>query len=301
MRPRRGGGGAVILAPLVWLVAFVLAPVAIVAKISLSESALAQPPYRPVFAWTTDLDAWRAVLGGLRLDAFATLLGDPLYLRAGLASLAMAAVATGLLALLGYPLALALARAPRRSRPILVALVLVPFWTSLLIRTYAWIAILKPDGLLNAALLHLGLVARPLAILDTDAAVLIGLVYAYLPFMVLPLYAVLVDRDDDLLDAARDLGASPLGAFWTVTAPLSLPGLAAGALLCFIPITGEFVIPDLLGGAGTPMLGRVVWSEFFANRDWPVAAALSLVATLVLIGPILLVRAVADRRPGRVA
>jgi putrescine transport system permease protein len=213
----------------------------------------------------------------------------------------MAAVATGLLALLGYPLALALARAPRRSRPILVALVLVPFWTSLLIRTYAWIAILKPDGLLNAALLHLGLVARPLAILDTDAAVLIGLVYAYLPFMVLPLYAVLVERDDDLLDAARDLGASPLGAFWTVTAPLSLPGLAAGALLCFIPITGEFVIPDLLGGAGTPMLGRVVWSEFFANRDWPVAAALSLVATLVLIGPILLVRAVADRRPGRVA
>ena len=203
-----------------------------------------------------------------------------------LSSLRIASLAAGILLLIGYPIAYGIARCPPRARNALVMAVILPFWTSFLIRIYAWIAILKPAGLLNMALGALGL--APVSILNTEAAVILGLVYAYLPFMVLPLYAVLERQDENLVEAAQDLGASSLQAFWRITFPLSLPGAAAGALLCFIPMAGEFVIPDLLGGSDTLMLGKVIWTEFFANRDWPAASAVAIVLLATLIAPILL-------------
>lgn len=292
----KAGRALVLGPPLLWLGLFFLAPLAIVAKISLSESAIAQPPYRPVLEPSLDPARWRAFVEALGLDSYRTLASDALYGQAGVSSLALAATATLVIALVGYPLALALARAPGGWRPILLALVVVPFWTSFLIRVYAWITILKPDGWMNAALLGLGLIGQPLAILDTNAAVLIGLVYAYLPFLVLPVYAALERLDPALSDAAADLGASPLATFWTVTFPLSLPGLTAGALLCFIPIVGEFVVPELLGGPDALTLGRTLWSEFFSNRDWPLASAVAIVTLAVLVAPIVLLREIEARR-----
>ena len=202
----------------------------------------------------------------------------------------IALVSTALLLLIGYPMAYAMSRASAGARPILVALVILPFWTSFLIRVYAWIGILKPEGLLNRLLIGLGLIAEPLSILNTTTAVYIGIVYAYLPFMVLPLYASLERLDPALTEAAQDLGARPAKAFWTVTVPLSLPGVIAGSLLCFIPIVGEFVIPDLLGGSDTLMIGRTLWSEFFSNRDWPLAAAVAVAMLLIIVIPIVVYR-----------
>lgn len=282
--------------PLLWLTAFFGLPFLVVVKISLSDPATALPPYTPVLAWDAGLAAWADVLAALDLENYRTLIADPLYLDAGLTSLAVALCATLLLILVGYPIAYAMARAPRAWQPLLVALMVIPFWTSFLIRIYAWIAILKADGLLNQALLGLGLIARPIEILNTPAAVMIGVVYAYLPFMVLPLYAVLERLDRGLVEAARDLGASRLVAFLTVTLPLSRPGLVAGALLCVIPITGEFIIPDLLGGPDTLMLGRVLWSEFFSNRDWPLASAVAVVLLVIVAGPVILFREAEARR-----
>ena len=276
--------------PFLWLAAFVLLPVVITLKISLSSPATAQPPYLPVLDWSAGLEGWGSFLEALDFANFETLASDALYRDAALSSLALAATATVILALIGTPIAHALARAPARSQPILLALVIVPFWTSFLIRIYAWIAILKPEGLLNAGLMRLGLVDQPLEILNTQGAVLIGLTYAYLPFMVLPLYAVLAKRDPRLIEAAADLGAGPVRAFWTVTLPLARPGLAAGALLCFVPMVGEFIIPDLLGGSDTLMLGRVLWSEFFSNRDWPLASAVAILVLILVVGPLLLFR-----------
>ena len=276
--------------PFLWLAAFVLLPVVITLKISLSSPATAQPPYLPVLDWSEGLEGWGSFLEALDFANFETLASDALYRDAALSSLALAATATVILALIGTPIAHALARAPARSQPILLALVIVPFWTSFLIRIYAWIAILKPEGLLNAGLMRLGLVDQPLEILNTQGAVLIGLTYAYLPFMVLPLYAVLAKRDPRLIEAAADLGAGPVRAFWTVTLPLARPGLAAGALLCFVPMVGEFIIPDLLGGSDTLMLGRVLWSEFFSNRDWPLASAVAILVLILVVGPLLLFR-----------
>ncbi|WP_264045312.1 ABC transporter permease subunit [Methylobacterium flocculans] len=276
--------------PFLWLAAFVLLPVVITLKISLSSPAMAQPPYLPVLDWSAGLEGWGSFLEALDFANFETLASDALYRDAALSSLALAATATVILALIGTPIAHALARAPARSQPILLALVIVPFWTSFLIRIYAWIAILKPEGLLNAGLMRLGLVDQPLEILNTQGAVLIGLTYAYLPFMVLPLYAVLAKRDPSLIEAAADLGAGPVRAFWTVTLPLARPGLAAGALLCFVPMVGEFIIPDLLGGSDTLMLGRVLWSEFFSNRDWPLASAVAILVLVLVVGPLLLFR-----------
>ncbi|HEV7873544.1 MAG TPA: ABC transporter permease subunit [Enterovirga sp.] len=297
---RRGAwqkGRAVVAAlPAAWLAVFFLVPFGIVLKISLSESAVAQPPYRPRFEWSAGPSAWLDGLASLTLENYRTLLSDELYWQAGLSSLGMALAATTLLVLLGYPVALAMARASARWRAILVGLVILPFWTSFLIRVYAWIAILKPDGLLNQILIWSGLVGHPLTILNTNAAILIGLVYAYLPFMVLPLYATLERLDRTLLEAAADLGASPLRAFWTVTLPISLPGVAAGALICFIPILGEFVIPDLLGGSETLMIGRTLWSEFFSNRDWPLASAVAVLMLAALLVPIVLYRDLESRR-----
>ncbi|MET0295587.1 MAG: ABC transporter permease subunit [Phenylobacterium sp.] len=282
----RRGSGLVAALPLLWLTAFFLVPLLLVAKLSLSEIALASPPYAPQFRLSEGWAGLQAGLNAFDFDTYRRLGEDRLYLAAYLSSLRYAAAATALLLLIGYPIAYGMARCGPAARRALVLAVILPFWTSFLIRIYAWIAILKPSGLLNAALGVLGL--PPLELLNTDAAVLIGLIYAYLPFMVLPLYAVLERQPPDLLEAAADLGASPTTAFWQVTFPMSLPGVAAGALLCFIPMVGEFVIPDLLGGPGTLMLGKVIWTEFFANRDWPAASAVAVVLVATLVVPILL-------------
>lgn len=284
------------LPPFLWLGAFFLVPFAITLKIALSEAATAMPPYLPVLDWQGGLEGWSVFLEALNFQNFETLAGDALYRDAALSSVGYALAATAILLVLGTPVAYALARAPSRWQPLLVALVVVPFWTSFLIRVYAWIAILKPEGLLNAGLMRLGLIATPLEILNTPAAVLIGLVYAYLPFLVLPLYAVMNRLDPALREAAADLGASPTRAFWTVTLPLAMPGLVAGALLCFIPMVGEFIIPDLLGGSDTLMLGRVLWSEFFSNRDWPLASAVAVLLLVIVVGPVIVFREAEARR-----
>jgi putrescine transport system permease protein len=282
--------------PFLWLALFFLVPFLIVLKISLSDPATAQPPYRPLLDIGGGLESWRAFLSSLDLENFYALLSDDLYLDAALSSLRIALVSTAVLLLVGYPIAYAMAAAPARWRPLLVALVILPFWTSFLIRVYAWIGILRSEGLLNQALLALGLVSEPLAILNTDTAVYIGMVYAYLPFMVLPLYATLERFDRTLIEAAEDLGSPPWKAFWTITVPLSWPGVAAGSLLCFIPIVGEFVVPDLLGGSETLMIGRTLWSEFFSNRDWPLASAVAVVLLVILVVPIVIYRDVEARR-----
>jgi putrescine transport system permease protein len=244
------------------------------------------PPNAPRIGWSHGFEGLRAFFAALDGETYARLTKDRLYLDAYLSSLRLAAAGTGLLLLIGYPIAYGIARCPPAVRQALVMAVVLPFWTSFLIRIYAWITILKPAGVLNAALSALGL--PPVDILNTETAVLLGLVYAYLPFMVLPLYAVLERQDESLIEAAQDLGATPLKAFWQITFPLSVPGAAAGALLCFIPMAGEFVIPDLLGGSETLMLGRVIWTEFFANRDWPAASAVAIVLLATLVAPILL-------------
>ncbi|MCJ2034867.1 ABC transporter permease subunit [Methylobacterium sp. J-068] len=282
--------------PYLWLGAFVLLPVVITLKISLSAPATAQPPYLPVLDWSAGIEGWGTFLEALDFANFDTLANDALYRDAALSSLTLAAIATAILALIGTPVALAMARASPRAQPLLVALVIVPFWTSFLIRIYAWIAILKPEGLLSAAAMTLGLSAQPLDILNTQGAVLIGLTYAYLPFMVLPLYAVLAKLDPRLTEAAADLGAGPVRTFWTVTLPLARPGLTAGALLCFVPMVGEFIIPDLLGGSDTLMLGRVLWSEFFSNRDWPLAASVAILVLVLIVGPLMVFREAQQRR-----
>jgi putrescine transport system permease protein len=295
--PRASGRGWVIAPPMVWLGLFFLLPFAMVARIALSDSALARPPYRPVFDGSQGMVAGlRDVMAGLDLENFGLLLTEPLFLEALRNSLAMAAGATALLLLIGYPLALAMARAPRAWRPSLLALVILPFWTSFLIRVYAWIGILKPEGFLNNTLQAIGLIDEPLQIINTQSAVMIGIVYAYLPFMVLPLYASLEKLDATLIEAAQDLGCSSVQAFWRVTVPLTRAGAIAGSLLVFIPAMGEFVIPDLLGGSDTLMIGRAIWTEFFNNRDWPLASAMAIVLLLLLIGPILFYREVEMRR-----
>lgn len=283
---KRRSSGLAALAPGLWLALFFAFPFVLVAKLSLSHTALAMPPYAPQLDLSQGLGGLREFFGGLNATTYRRLIQDPLYLKAFLSSLRFAAAATAILLLIGYPMAYGISRFAADARKALVLAVALPFWTSSLIRIYAWIAILKPAGLLNQALGALGL--PPLQILNSDTAVLLGLVYAYLPFMVLPLYAVLERQDESLVEAAHDLGASPFAAFWRVTFPLSLPGAAAGALLCFIPMVGEFVIPDLLGGSRTLMLGHTIWTEFFADRDWPAASAVALAMLAALLVPILL-------------
>ena len=290
--PRKLTEGLVPALPYLWLGVLFLVPFLIVLKISLSDTAVAQPPYAPVFQWS-DVAGF---FSGLDLENFRLLVEDDLYLLATLSSVRIAALSTLLLLLVGFPIAYAMARAPERYRGLLVALVILPFWTSFLIRIYAWVAILKPEGLLTQALMGLGLISEPLNILNTETAVYIGIVYAYLPFMVLPLYATLEKMDDTLLEAALDLGSPPWRSFWTITVPLAMPGIIAGSLLCFIPAVGEFVIPDLLGGSETLMIGRQLWSEFFSNRDWPLASAVAILLLIVLVVPIVIYRDVEARR-----
>ncbi len=278
----------VLLIPYLWLAVFFLAPFAIVLKISLSQTALAQPPYLPVFDLAAGWTGLRDFFAGLSLDAYRLLGTDAIYVFSYLKSLEIAAFSTAMLLLIGYPVAYGIARCPRALQPALVMLVILPFWTSFLIRVYAWINILQHDGLLNGVLLALGIIDAPVAWLSSDTAIYIGIVYSYLPFMVLPIYATLEKMDDTLLEAAADLGCPRWKTFWLVTAPLSLRGVLAGALLCFIPIVGEFVIPDLLGGSDTLMIGQTLWTEFFSNKDWPVASAIAVALLCLLVAPMML-------------
>jgi putrescine transport system permease protein len=278
----------IVLAPYAWLLVFFLAPFLIVLKISLSQATMTQPPYAPLIDPAAGWEGLRDFLAALSLDNYVNLFADALYRWSYLKSVEVAAVSTAILLALGYPVAYALARAPRGFQGALVLLVVLPFWTSFLIRVYAWINILQRDGLLNQALTALHIIDEPATWLSTDTAVYIGIVYSYFPFMVLPLYAALERMDESLLEAAADLGCPPWKTFLLVTVPLSLPGIVAGSLLCFIPIMGEFVIPDLLGSSATMMIGQTLWTEFFANRDWPAAAALAVVLLAILVGPILI-------------
>ncbi|MDZ4369055.1 MAG: ABC transporter permease subunit [Afipia sp.] len=275
------------LAPYLWMALFFLVPFGFVLKIALSQTAIAQPPYVPVFDLAAGWAAFKTALGTLSLDNFRLLVSDNLYILSYVRSLAVAITSTAILLLIGYPVAYGMSRLPQRWQPIAMMLVIVPFWTSFLIRIYAWINVLQHDGLLNKALLALGIIDKPLVWLSTDSAMYLGIVYSYFPFMILPLYATLSKMDDALLEAAADLGASRLKAFWLVTVPLSLPGIGAGLLLCFIPIVGEFVIPDLLAGSDRMMIGQTLWLEFFTNKDWPVASAIAIVLLALLLVPLL--------------
>ncbi len=286
--PRRRPWGLrlVALVPALWLAVFFLVPFAIVLKLSLSQAAIAQPPYTPVLDLAAGWEGFKEFLAGLSLESYAMLMSDSLYVGAFLRSLQVALVSTAILLAVGYPLAYGIARAPRRVQPFLMMAIVLPFLTAFLIRIYAWVNILQREGLFNEVLLALGLIREPQVWLSTDTAVYIGIVYSYLPFMVLPLYASLEKMDETLLEAAGDLGCPRWKAFWLVTVPLSAPGIAAGVLLCFIPIAGEFVIPDLLGGSDSMMIGQAVWNEFFGTKDWPVASALAVVLLLALLVPI---------------
>jgi putrescine transport system permease protein len=266
----------VVRIPYIWLIVFFL-------KISLSQTALAQPPYTPVFDWRALADFFR----GLSFDNYRLLASDPLYVLSYLKSVEIAAFSTLILLVIGYPIAYAIARTPRRWQAALLLLTILPFWTSMLIRVYAWMNILQHDGPLNQALMALAIVKEPPVWLSTETAIYIGVVYSYLPFMVLPLYASLEKIDETLIEAAADLGCPRWKIFWLVTLPLSSAGMVAGVLLCFIPIVGEFVIPDLLGGSDSPMIGQTIWMEFFGNKDWPAASAVAVVLLCLLVIPII--------------
>jgi putrescine transport system permease protein len=284
LQPRHwipSGKRLLISIPYGWLLLFLLVPFGFVLKISLAMAEIALPPFTELWQW--DGSALRVTL---QLGNYQFLLSDPLYLLAYLNSVKIAAISTFLCLLLGYPMAYAIARMPPNSRNIWLLAIILPSWTSFLIRIYAWIGILKNNGLLNNLLLWLGVLEEPLQLLHTEFAVYLGIVYAYLPFMVLPLYTNLVKLDTTLLEAAADLGARPWKVFVRVTLPLSRSGIIAGSLLVFIPAVGEFVIPELLGGPGTLMIGKVLWQEFFNNRDWPIASAVAMVMLGFLLIPI---------------
>jgi putrescine transport system permease protein len=273
MRARRL---ALLALPGLWLLALVAAPLLLVLKISFAEPLLAQPPYTPLI----EDGVWRAQLGN-----YALIFEDILYRRAFINSLVYAGISTICCLVLGLAIARAIDRAAERWQPLLLVLIVLPFWTSLLIRVYAWIALLKPEGLINAALLWLGVIDAPLVMVNTGFAIVIGMTYSYLPFAILPIYASLASQPRQLAEAAVDLGASPMRAFWLVTVPLARPGLIAAGLLVFIPTMGEFVIPDLLGGSATVTLGQTIWTEFFSNRDWTMASALAVLLTALLLAP----------------
>ncbi len=282
-----------------WMILFLLVPFLLVFKISFADLDFGVPPYTPLAQFADE-----SISFVLNLRGYILLFSDSLYLATYISSLKMAAVTTLCCVLIGYPVAYYIARSSPATRNILLLAVILPFWTSMLLRVYAWVGILRNDGLLNNALLWLGVIDSPLEIYRTDLAVYIGLVYAYLPFFILPLYANLVKLDVRLLEAAYDLGARPWSAFRRITLPLSMPGVIAGAMLVFIPSVGEYVIPEMLGGADTLMMGRVMWTEFFNNADWPMAAAVTCVMVLLLIIPLILfqysqMRQIEAQRGGR--
>lgn len=279
-----GGRGAVIAVPYVWLLLFFLVPFIIVLKISLAEVVIAKPPFTPLIEWVEDSN----IALNVNFGNFLFLFEDDLYWIAYLNSVKIALVSTLFCLLIGYPMAYGIARASRAWRGVLLLLVILPFWTSFLLRVYAWVGILKNNGIINNFLIGLGIIDQPLPLLHNDFSVYVGIVYSYLPFMILPLYANLEKLDGTLLEAAADLGCRPVKAFFSVTLPLSIPGIIAGSLLVFIPAVGEFVIPALLGGADTLMIGRVLWDEFFSNRDWPVASAVAIAILLLLVVPMMI-------------
>jgi putrescine transport system permease protein len=277
------GKQVVIGIPFLWLFLFFMLPFFIVLKISFAEADVAIPPYTEIYTYVE-----QKLQVVLNLANYAMLADDELYIAAYLGSLKMAFFSTLLCLLIGYPMAYAIASARKEMQTVLVLLIMMPTWTAILIRVYAWMGILSNNGLLNGFLMSIGLISEPLQILNTNIAVYIGVVYSYLPFMILPLYANLVKHDQSLLEAASDLGSSTFNSFWKITVPLSKNGIIAGCMLVFIPVVGEFVIPELLGGPETLMIGKVLWQEFFNNRDWPVASALAVVMLAILIVPIIL-------------
>ncbi|MGR0278465.1 ABC transporter permease subunit [Marinomonas dokdonensis] len=278
---------AVILTPTLWLAVFFFIPFLVVFKISLAESMIAVPPYSPLVEWNSD-EAYATLK--ITLGNYLFLFESRFYLDAYLSSIRIAGISTFFTLLLGFPIAYLIARSSPTRRTILLSLVILPFWTSFLLRVYAWMGLLKKNGVVNEFLMGLGIIDEPLIMLQTDFAVYIGIVYTYLPFMILPLYTALEKMDLTLLEAAKDLGAKPYQAFFLVTIPQAMPGIIAGCLLVFIPAVGEFIIPALLGGSDTLMIGRVLWDEFFLNRDWPMASAVATVMLIVLVGPIMFIR-----------
>jgi len=290
---QRHGRKLVILLPLVWFLLLFLLPFLIVFKISFAEMARAIPPYTDLVTWSDGmLDI------ALNIANYIGLTQDPLYIDAYLQSLQVAAISTLLCLLIGYPLAWAVAHSRTSTRNILLLLVILPSWTSFLIRVYAWMGILKDNGVLNNVLIWLHVIDQPLVILHTNLAVYIGIVYSYLPFMVLPIYTALTRMDYSLVEAAQDLGARPMKTFFKVIMPLTKGGIIAGSMLVFIPAVGEYVIPELLGGPDSNMIGRVLWQEFFNNRDWPVASAVAVVMLLLLIMPILWIQKYQNKELG---
>src|SRR3984885_13679271 len=285
----------VVRIPYAWLLLFFLVPFLIVLKISLSQSAIARPPYTPVLDLAAGWHGITSFFAALSFDNYVLIGSDPIYVLSYFKSVQIAAFSTLILLLVGYPLAYAIARTPRRWQAVLVILTVLPFWTSLLIRIYAWMNILQHDGPLNQVLLALGIVQAPPVWLSTETAIYIGVVYSYLPFMVLPLYASLEKMDQAVIEAAADLGAPRWKIFWLISLPLSSAGMVAGVLLCFIPIVGEFVIPDLLGGSDAPRIGQTIWMEFFGNKDWPVASAVAVVLLCLLVTPIVVYQSQAMR------
>ncbi len=286
------GRTLVVAVPMLWFLVFFLVPFFVLGRISLAEAIIARPPYTPLFERGPD--------GGLEiiasLENYRFLLEDALYRNAYLSSIRIAVISTIFALLFGYPIAYYIARSPEPRRSILLLMVILPFWTSFLLRVYAWMGFLRREGVINNILLSTGIIDQPLVMLQTDFAVLIGIVYTYLPFMILPLYANLTKLDSAHLEAAADLGASPMVTFFTVTLPLSVPGIIAGSMLVFIPAIGEYVIPALLGGPDTLMIGRVLWDEFFSSRDWPVASAVAIVMLFLVVAPIMWLQSVQNRR-----
>ncbi len=281
-----GTSRRVAVVPYLWLISFFFVPFLLILKISLSDQVRARPPYSPQLDLTHGISGIWTFLAGLDLENYKTLLTDSFYFRSYLLSLETALIATAVTLLIAYPMAYGLTRAPQKWRNILLALVVLPFWISFLIRVYAWMAILKPNGFLDMLGQGVGLDAGAIALLNTKNAVIIGIVYSYLPFMILPLFTVLDKLDDTLLEASHDLGASTWRTFVSITLPLSMPGIYAGCLLAFIPMVGEFVIPDLLGGNDTALIGKTLWTEFFNNQDWPLASAIAIGMLLLLLLPI---------------
>ncbi|MBR9868252.1 MAG: ABC transporter permease subunit [Oceanospirillales bacterium] len=281
------GRFSVIAIPMLWLAVFFFVPFLVVFKISLSETAIAVPPYTALLDWNLE-DAFINLK--LNLGNYLFLFEDSFYIDAYLSSIKIAAISTVFTLLIAFPIAYMIARSKPTTRALLLSLVILPFWTSFLLRVYAWMGFLKKNGLINEFLLSTGIIDQPLIMLQTDFAVYIGIVYTYLPFMVLPLYSALEKMDITLLEAAEDLGSKPATSFFLITVPMAMPGIIAGCMLVFIPAVGEFVIPALLGGSDTLMIGRVLWDEFFLNRDWPMASAVAVVMLIVLVLPIMMIR-----------
>ncbi|MGY6707472.1 MAG: ABC transporter permease subunit [Rhizobiaceae bacterium] len=284
------GRGLVIAIPFLWLLVFFLVPFLVVAKISVSEAMIARPPYAPLFEW----DGWRLNVI-VNIENFRYLWTDRLYINAYFFSIQVAFISATVALLIGYPMAYFIARSPEPRRTFLLMMVILPFWTSFLLRVYAWQGFLRSNGVINNTLISLGIIDTPIQMLQTNFAVYLGIVYTYLPFMILPLFANLVKLEESLLEASADLGAKPMATFFYVTLPLSLPGIVGGFMLVFIPAIGEFVIPELLGGPDTLMIGRVLWNEFFSNRDWPVASAVAIAMLVAVVVPIMILRSLQER------